>query len=156
MIYKDEDAEYDEEDCPASRYDDPSLNCGKVWRQHSGWGCDLHWIGVNSIIDFKDTRETNRYVTQSMLDSISANKPVQWYTMGKSHTAQSPASCTEEFRSNLTWDEVFKTTITERKAEKLEPKETKPTDISDWRTWARVGEGMCACGINKKDCDYHR
>jgi uncharacterized membrane protein len=38
MIYKDKDAEWDEEDRPANRQGQHCLNCRMFWGDHFGWG----------------------------------------------------------------------------------------------------------------------
>lgn len=64
MIYNDQYSFEDTEECPGSRPDEKCLNCGKYWIYHYNWGCD-------DDLYFSETSENNRYLTQSMINSIT-------------------------------------------------------------------------------------
>lgn len=66
MIYRDSKAKHDTEDCPSPRGGEPCLNCGDYWECHFGWGCENE-----QSTSFSATSPNERYLTQSMLNSIS-------------------------------------------------------------------------------------
>jgi hypothetical protein len=68
MIYHDEDASRDEEDCPKYRRCQNCINCGKTWGEHNGWRCPPWSKNCNK--NFSDISPNQRYCTQSMLDSL--------------------------------------------------------------------------------------
>lgn len=64
-----------------------------------------------------------------------------WWVWGQPHWLGEPAK------------ELSKESIKTESASKTEsaPKE----DISDWRVWAKVPSGHCACNIPRAQCKYH-
>lgn len=121
MIYNDKYACDDFEECPGCRPDEVCINCGNHWNRHANWGCDEY-------LYFSETFEHNRYLTQSMIDSISPNTTVKQMKM-----------------SEVNHSDMYGY-----------PKITNPKDISDWRNWAHNVSGECPCGIVRSICEYHR
>jgi len=121
MIYKDILAATDTDDLPRMRHDDLCINCGNGWLAHSGWGCYFS-------ATFKDTGTTNRYVTQSMLDSLKAGSD-------SNREGSAQPSITSFIKGN---PESF--------------------DLSDWRAWrnSSMKPNECPCGIVRVQCDYHK
>jgi len=73
MIYKDMYAQDDAAHCPEDRVGELCLNCSRSWLSHFNWACDHYGLYANSFFD--NVAESNRYLTQSMKDSLSNRKP---------------------------------------------------------------------------------
>lgn len=130
MIYKDDNSQYDLEDMPYNRHED-CLNCGQEHSNHFGWIC-YNTLGITDgfgdlSTNFSDYLPTDKYLTQSMKDSIISKSD---YLI--SHY---------KFLSDL--------------ADKPAHQTAKPT-IDQWQTWAHNQPGDCPCGIKREVCDYHR
>jgi alpha-L-arabinofuranosidase len=129
MIYKDADSKCDTEDEPCDR-EEICLNCNEYWTDHYGWKCSRVFASFdsygNTISNFHEYLSTEKYLTQSMKDSILSKSD---YLI--SHY---------KFLSNL--------------ADKPAHQTAKPT-IDQWQAWAHNQPGDCACGIKREACDYH-
>lgn len=137
MIYKDFHAIGDSESTPYDR-GELCLNCNEYWFDHDGWKCSnvkpiLDGMRY-TITDFSQYLSTDRYLTQSMKDSIMSKS--EYLT---SHYKFLLSSLDHQF------DELSKPTH----------QTTKPT-IDQWQAWAHNQPGDCACGIKKDSCDYHK
>lgn len=95
------------------------------------YSCHHGWAcdpWYDGVTYFDDLSESERYSTQSMRDSIAP---------------------------------VRKRSVKQILHDTLGPAPTPVSagaDLSDWRTWARVGRdpSHCDCGIHRQDCTYHR
>lgn len=144
MIYKDFHAIGDSESTPYDR-GELCLNCNEYWFDHDGWKCSnvkpiLDGMRY-TITDFSQYLSTDRYLTQSMKDSIVSN-------------ASNFASLSSLLRS---WKDPIGISSIIMDELHVEPthQTTKPT-IDQWQAWAHNQPGDCACGIKKDSCDYHK
>ena len=69
MIYKDRDAHKDNALSPGCRDKEDCLHCGEHWGSHEGWACP-EWSHEHGHSTFKGVPEHQRYLTQSMKDSV--------------------------------------------------------------------------------------
>lgn len=133
MIYKDNNAQSDTEDHPARRGNELCLNCGKVYSLHYGWRCN--GAGIDNT--FFSVQASNRYLTQSMKDSLNMNNRP---TDPAPTTVKMKAVSTTPASSTTMSDEITQQDL----------------DVSDWKNWVHNSPGECPCGISRRDCTYHK
>jgi hypothetical protein len=75
MIYKDIKSVDDSSYCPGKRGMELCINCDDSWMNHHGWHC--HHSPAGGRLSFDMIKESARYLTQSMLNSIGRLSPKQ-------------------------------------------------------------------------------
>lgn len=132
--YTDAHGAYDTESMPAER-EGLCLRCNRKWNQHNGWKCDPTHTGPS--VDFDDAPVAERYLTASMSLARHGELRGRFAHLYDRHgKLLSPAK-------------------EEEKGSKTTSSFTGP-DLSDWRTWARVPSGYCACNCPKEQCPTHK
>lgn len=153
MIYKDVYSQYDAEFLPYNRNED-CLNCGQEYTDHDGWRCyntPAVTDGFGNISgNFSDYLPTDKYLTQSMKDSIMVNNTNNWLNYHKNLGALS-AHLSPFFVKTPTIGAGASPIYMNEPAHQT----AKPT-IDQWQAWAHNQPGDCACGIKREACDYHR
>ena len=129
MIYKDSFAHKDNAEYPAIR-PGKCLNCGLTYGHHNGWACSFE-----NHNNFYFLNEEDRFITATMKGSITPMPFPKLYDSG-------PAVIMPWFHSDSNHT-------------RNPPKKESP-DISDWKAWQHNQPGECACGIHRKDCEYHK
>lgn len=74
-------AHFDTEEVPASRQGEKCVNCQFTSSAHYGWRCPDVEIEFDK---YSDLTEVQRYCTQSMLDSVKAERLPNKYLSGNS------------------------------------------------------------------------
>lgn len=134
--YSDAVGKNDTEEIPANRVDERCLRCNEVWQMHNGWKCDSSHNGP--MVSFDDAPLEERYLTPSM--SLARHG----YLRGK-----------YAYLYDQKTGKLLSPAKEEEKVSKTTSSFTGP-DLSDWRTWARVPSGYCACNCPREQCPTHK
>ena len=127
-VYKDKHASSDFDVVPGNRPSEVCLNCGRLHGLHFGWACKEHY-NVMNFGEFSKLHHTQRYLTKSMYESMLTS-------LASSISTFNPK---DYINPNLV----------------PKAKQSIDDNMNDWRTWAKVRTGNCACDIPKHQCKYH-
>ena len=130
------------------------MNCHEYYDDHEGWKCSRvasRTDGFGNIVtNFSDYLPSEKYLTQSMKDSIMVSNTNNWLNYYKKLGALS-AHLSPFFVKTPTIETGASPIYMNEPAHQT----TKPT-IDQWQAWAHNQPGDCACGIKRETCDYHK
>ena len=134
--YNDKVAHLDTEQCPESRDGERCINCNKWWDDHLGWKCGRDLDPCGDPVSFYYASSSERYLTPSMQLSIRSSLKGKYAYL---YDAKGKLLTLSDVRVNAP----------------VNPTVPEKLDMSDWRTWAKVPAGYCACNRPKEGCAYH-
>ena len=141
MIYADQYAEKDTDDCPAERGSDLCLNCGYNWGSHNNWCCprSVYW---GKHFTFQTLPADHRYLTQGMQDSFGVVGNIVVGSVKVIYSNDDDQDMMEDLTDSAESPCRKGTCSHEGCARVSRP---SPRDYGE----------RCTCGITPANCDYH-